>query len=188
MAKTPSSAGPTAKTGTPPQVAENVEALVDHARELAAVDRDRTKHADTRASGLAVVANGLLAIGATMGTRLADFNGAGWIEDALPLVYGGALVLLLLSGVAAALALRLTAAPAFRASEVAGYRGTGVQFAEPLSLQQRLLKGWIAAVASERLTYDAKIAHLRRGYRLFVPGLLALVAVAITLAEGGSDG
>jgi hypothetical protein len=181
----PDPRGPTAALGTPRQVPENVEALVAHTREVAAVDRDRNHHADVRAAGLAVVSNGLLAVGATVAPRLAQFQGASWIEEALPLTFAAALLLLLSAGVSAALALRLTAAPEFRPGHVASYRETAVQRAEPLRLQQRLLDKWVAAVLSEQLTYDAKLAHLRRAYGLFVAGLVALVTVAATLAEGG---
>lgn len=185
MADLVQSRGPTAAPGVPAEVPENVQALVEHTRELAGVDRDRTHHADTRAGGLAVLSNGLLAVAATLGPRLSSFTGASWIDSALPVAYGAALFLLLLAGASAAFALLLTGTPSFRATEVAEYGEARVQGVEPLSLQQRILSGWIAAVASERLTHDRKITHLRHGYVLFVGGLLGLIIVAVTLAEGG---
>jgi hypothetical protein len=176
--------GPTAAPGTAAQVPENVEALVEHVCRLAAIERDRTEHADTRAGGLAIMANGLLALAATLGPRLSQFEDVRGIQHALPVVYSSALVVLLLAGICAALSLRLTAVPVFSVSAVSGYRERRVQRAEPLSVQQQILSDWIRTVASERLTYDAKLAHLRRGYRLFVVGLMGLVVVAATLVEG----
>lgn len=180
----PEPRGPTAVPGTPRNVPETVEALIDHTREVAAVERARNQHADVRAGGLAVVSNGLLAVGATIGPRLAEFNGASWIRDAMPLVFGGGLLMLLCAGISAAFALRLTAAPEFRPSHIEKYIVPETQRAEPLRLQQRLLEKWVASTLSEQLTYDAKVAHLHRGYGLFVGGLVALVVVAVTLAEG----
>jgi MFS family permease len=179
--------GPTARPNTPPQISENVEFLVDHARHLCDIEGDRCRNADVRGGGLAILSNGLLAVAATLGGRLVDFNGARWIENVLPYVYGAGLLLLLLAGVSAALALSLTPEPAFSISEMETYvQEAGPQSAEPLSVQQWVLEGWVVLVAAERLTYDDKLRHLLRGYGLFVGGLLTLVVVAITLAEGGS--
>lgn len=176
--------GPTANPGTPSQLPENVQILVSHAQELAKAEAQRTHDADVRAGGLALLANGLLAVGATAGSRIGQFSGADLVEKLLPWVYAISLFLLLGAGISAALSLRITAAPHFRPSVVAGFRGTTWQLSEPLSVQSRLLDGWIASLTSSTVTYDAKTQRLRVGYTLFAAGLFALVLVAITLSFG----
>lgn len=163
------------RAGTP--VLQNVESLVEHTRALVDIDRARNHHADVRAGGLALLANGLLAVAATFGPRVGT-------AGALPVIYGVGLVLLLLAGISAALALRSSAGPSFRLSAVRGYLGTAVQRAEPLELQQRLLAGWIAALNAERAIERRKGRHLQRGYWCFIGGLVALVVVLVRLAEG----
>jgi hypothetical protein len=158
-------------------VLDNVESLVEHTRALVDIDRARNHHADVRAGGLALLANGLLAVAATFGPRVGS-------AGALPVVYGTGLVLLLLAGISAALALRGSAGPAFGLSRVHGYVGSATQQMDPLELQRYLLTGWIAALNEERDSHKHKSAHLQRGYWCFIGGLAALVLVAVRLAEG----
>jgi hypothetical protein len=178
----PSSTVPTDAPSTYPQEAENVAALCQQAYELAEAGRDRTKHADTRAAGLAVVANGLLALSAGLNGRVADFRPSDEWHYVVATGYVLALVLLLIAGVEAARALRLTAAPAFRPTDLARYRGLNTQRASPLELRRVLLRGWIATVHSETLTYDAKVRRMARGYRFFAAALVVLVAVVGRMA------
>jgi hypothetical protein len=168
------------------QTAANVAVLVELSRALATIDQERTRQADVRAGGLAVIANGLLAIAVTLGGRLGQFDGSATETTVLSALYVLGLVLLLAAGISAALALRLTAAPAFRLGEIAGYRKDALQRSESLTLKKRVLRGWINTIASERMTYDTKIEYLHIGYGLFVTGLVALVAVAAMMTQVGS--
>ncbi|HWT95491.1 MAG TPA: hypothetical protein VN238_21015 [Solirubrobacteraceae bacterium] len=162
---------------------ENVEALVEHTRALVDIDRTRNQHADVRAGGLALLANGLLAVAATFGPRVTAGRTA---HDPLLVVYGAGLLLLLFAGASAAMTLWRSARPVFALGRVGDYADSAKHHADPLALHRELLGGWIVALSEERLVLDLKRKYLERGYAFFVGGLVTLVAVAVTLASGAT--
>jgi hypothetical protein len=165
------------------QITENVRFLGDRANDLADQEIERARGLDTKAAALIAGSLVIVAAGATFASRLGDVNGGSGAKTLWSIEFGAALLLVLLAGLFAVLAMRPRAfRTAIAYHELEGWVTRNWLAKDPTFVRGKILHANLKSVGHAREQNNRKAGWLKWSFLAFASAMVCIVALGISVA------
>jgi uncharacterized membrane protein SirB2 len=162
---------------------ETVDALLDAVGEFLSSEDSREQSFNTRAGGLSGFVGIIISISAAVGKVALDENRSHWATAAGGVVFGLAMLALVISLVIAITKVLIPQeGAAIAISDIENYPNWEYVAGEKYMVQGEILRGLVIALARDRQRNDAKATALRRAYIALLCGIVLLAIFGGILA------